>query len=219
MLEVGVNGTLLNLPGFVRSSLSESESSLHFSMWAMLSAPLLIGADLRHAPAWVFAILSNPEVIALSQDPLAAQAVRLVDDERGFFVPLPLVPFDFWGRVRTCFGACRKIQVWLKPLANHSAAIALVNLGDQLSADRSSFGPEDIEITGAAIELASSVDFASRSHCVRDPLRHQDGEVIPEGTSASSLILKRTRVQPRSHELLVIRPCTCHEASDVVDAS
>ena len=60
MLEVGVNGSVLNVPAFPRAALSEAESSLHFSMWAMLAAPLLIGADVRSAPRWVFDILGNP---------------------------------------------------------------------------------------------------------------------------------------------------------------
>ena len=90
MLEVGVEGPFLNVPGLPRTSLTESESALHFSMWAMLAAPLLIGADVRSSPSWVLDILGNPEVIAISQDALGRQAVRALDEEDGMFLPLPL---------------------------------------------------------------------------------------------------------------------------------
>ena len=62
MLEVGNGG------------LSEDESQSHFSMWAMLAAPLLAGNDLRSMPSAVQTILTNTEVIAVDQDPLGKQA-------------------------------------------------------------------------------------------------------------------------------------------------
>src|SRR3989440_5231501 len=61
MLEVG-NGKL-----------SDTEYRSHFSLWAMMAAPLLIGTDLRKASAATFSILENPDVIAVDQDPLGKQ--------------------------------------------------------------------------------------------------------------------------------------------------
>jgi len=83
MLEVGVNGTLLNVPFFPATSLTPKEAQLHFVMWAMLAAPLIIGADLRSAPEWVVDILGHEEVIEIDQDPLFQQATMIRDDFRG----------------------------------------------------------------------------------------------------------------------------------------
>ena len=151
----------------------------------------------------------SQEVIAISQDELARQAVRASDTEEGFYVPVPLVPPSFWGAVRTCFGTCRKVQVWVKPLANHSAAVAFLNLGDQWSASRASFGPELIEVSGTTLEELGGVRFSEGSLCVRDALRRQDVEVVPERTVAASFRLRRSAVAPRTHELIVLRPCAC----------
>lgn len=62
MLEVG-NGTL-----------TLGEQRVHFSTWAILSAPLLAGNDLTTMNEETLAILTNSEVIALNQDPLGLQA-------------------------------------------------------------------------------------------------------------------------------------------------
>jgi alpha-galactosidase len=67
MLEVGNPG------------LTKDENITHFSMWAMLSAPLMAGNDLRDMDKDVLEILTNPEVIALNQDPLGNQAIRFLD--------------------------------------------------------------------------------------------------------------------------------------------
>ena len=58
MLEVG-NGKL-----------SLAENRAHFSMWAMLAAPLLAGNDLPNMKPEIRAILTNRDVIAIDQDTL-----------------------------------------------------------------------------------------------------------------------------------------------------
>lgn len=47
----------------------------HFTLWAMVNAPLLIGYDLRHAPKALLDILGNTDVVAVNQDKLGNQAV------------------------------------------------------------------------------------------------------------------------------------------------
>lgn len=91
MLEVGNDG------------MSIVEYRAHFSMWAMLAAPLIAGNDLRTMPDAIRAILANAEVIALDQDPLGRQARRVRRDG--------------------------DIDVWVKPLADGSQAVALLNRG------------------------------------------------------------------------------------------
>src|SRR5438034_10798208 len=62
MLEVGNGG------------MTDAEYRTHFGLWAMMSAPLLIGTDLRTASAATLGILTNADVIAVDQDTLGRQA-------------------------------------------------------------------------------------------------------------------------------------------------
>src|SRR4051794_16278254 len=68
MLEVGNGG------------MTDTEYRSHFSLWAMMAAPLLIGSDLRKATPATLRILGNREVIALDQDRLGAQATVVSSD-------------------------------------------------------------------------------------------------------------------------------------------
>jgi alpha-galactosidase len=86
MLEVG-NGRL-----------SLAENRAHFSMWAMLAAPLLAGNDLPNMTPEVRAILTNRDVIAIDQDRLGHEATRVYSDGE----------VDVWTRppVRRSHGHC-----------------------------------------------------------------------------------------------------------------
>jgi alpha-galactosidase len=91
MLEVG-NGTL-----------TADENRSHFSMWAMLAAPLLAGNDLRSMSGTTTAVLTNAEVIAVDQDPLGAQGMLVATPQAG-------------------------LQVWSKPLSGGNVrAVTLLN--------------------------------------------------------------------------------------------
>src|SRR5260221_14514300 len=48
----------------------------HFSLWAMLAAPLIAGNDLRSMTPEIKAILTNKEIIAVNQDALGMQGRR-----------------------------------------------------------------------------------------------------------------------------------------------
>jgi alpha-galactosidase len=65
MLEVGNGGMTTN------------ENRAHFSLWAILAAPLLAGNDLRDMKPEIHDILSNKEVIAVNQDQLGRQGHRV----------------------------------------------------------------------------------------------------------------------------------------------
>jgi len=89
MLEVGNGG------------MTTEEYRAHFSMWAILAAPLMAGNDLRTMTPEIRDILTNREVIAVDQDPLGRQG-RKVRDDGG-------------------------VEVWSKELADGSRAVALLN--------------------------------------------------------------------------------------------
>jgi alpha-galactosidase len=85
--------------GPTQPDLTETEQRAHFSLWAMLAAPLLAGNDVRTMNPETVAILTNRDVIAVDQDPLVRQGHPLESDPR----------------------------IWLKQLSDGSVAIALTN--------------------------------------------------------------------------------------------
>jgi len=91
MLEVGNGG------------MSDTEYRAHFSLWAILAAPLIAGNDLRNMRPEVRDILANGEVIAVDQDPLGREGERV------------------WRN--------GDLEVWAKPLRDGSRAVVLLNRG------------------------------------------------------------------------------------------
>lgn len=58
----------------VGRSLSAEEDKTHFGLWCIMASPLLIGCDLTTLRPETLELLTNPELIALNQDPLGLQA-------------------------------------------------------------------------------------------------------------------------------------------------
>ncbi|BAL88016.1 putative alpha-galactosidase [Actinoplanes missouriensis 431] len=90
MLEVGVRGTF-----------TPTENRAHFSMWAIMAAPLIAGNDITTMSADVRSVLTNPDVLAINQDSAGRQAQRVRDSG--------------------------ETEVWAKTLSDGSAAVALLN--------------------------------------------------------------------------------------------
>lgn len=75
MLIVGTHSVSFPKP------LTVSQSRCQFSMWSALKSPLLVSADLTNVnvtPAFID-VLKNTEVLAVSDDALGREAVRLED--------------------------------------------------------------------------------------------------------------------------------------------
>lgn len=68
MLEVGNGG------------MTTEEYRSHFSIWALMKAPLLIGCDLRSMDSVTLSLLNNKEVIAVNQDKLGVQGKKIKKD-------------------------------------------------------------------------------------------------------------------------------------------
>lgn len=99
MLVVGLKGK-----GQIHGGgMSFIEYQTHMSLWCMACSPLMIGCDVRNMEKDTFALLSNREVLAINQDALGIPARRVKQ-----------------------FGPC---EVWKKPLADGSLAVALINRG------------------------------------------------------------------------------------------
>jgi alpha-galactosidase len=74
MLEIGYVG---GGPNLHPTCLTPDEQYTHLTMWCLLSAPLLIGCDLERLDSFTLNLLANDEVLALDQDALGKQAVRV----------------------------------------------------------------------------------------------------------------------------------------------
>ncbi len=84
--------------------MTTAEYQTHMSLWSMLASPLLAGNDVRNMTPEIKAILMNKEVIAVDQDKLGHQAAPVWKEG--------------------------KLEVWARPLADGSRAVALFNRGD-----------------------------------------------------------------------------------------
>lgn len=62
------------------SRLTADQQYTHISMWCLLSAPLILGCDLEKLDPFTLGLLTNDEVLAIDQDELGKQAVRLGTD-------------------------------------------------------------------------------------------------------------------------------------------
>ena len=79
-----------------------TEARSHFSLWAMISAPLLISYDLRQAPAReLLDIWKNADLVAVDQDPAGNQAIVAYDSDDA--------------------------QILVKTMADHHKVVALFN--------------------------------------------------------------------------------------------
>jgi alpha-galactosidase len=58
------------------NKLTIAEQRAHFTLWCLVKSPLLLANDLRDIPPEIMEIISNPEVIALNQDPLGIQGYK-----------------------------------------------------------------------------------------------------------------------------------------------
>ena len=114
MLVIGLKNS-----GYIKGGgCTEIEYSTQMTMWSMFSAPLMIGCDVRNMSESTKKILLDKDIIALDQDTLGQQAIRM---------------FRHNG-----------LEAWKKPLSDDRFAIVLFNRNED--ATTMSVGAEDLEI-------------------------------------------------------------------------
>ncbi|MEJ0001455.1 MAG: putative Ig domain-containing protein [Verrucomicrobiota bacterium] len=86
------------------SHLTPNEQYTHFSLWCLLSAPLLLGCDLAALDGFTLNLLTNDEVLAIDQDALGQEATPVSQDAN--------------------------VAIYRKPLEDGSCAVGLFNLTD-----------------------------------------------------------------------------------------
>lgn len=62
------------------SYLTPDEQYFHISLWSLLSAPLLLGCDMNDMDDFTMNLVTNDEVLAVDQDPLAMPANKIVTE-------------------------------------------------------------------------------------------------------------------------------------------
>jgi alpha-galactosidase len=87
----------------VGNGMSAAEDRAHFSMWAMLAAPLIAGNDVRKMSAETRGTLTNKEVIAVNQDALGIQGFPAISEDG--------------------------LETWVKPLSGDEWAVCFLNRG------------------------------------------------------------------------------------------
>jgi alpha-galactosidase len=81
------------------------EQQTHITIWAMLSAPLLVGCDLTKIDDFTRDLLCNDEVLAVNQDSLGQPARRISADG--------------------------SVEIWSRPLDDGTVAVAVFNRGTE----------------------------------------------------------------------------------------
>jgi alpha-galactosidase len=117
MLEVG-NGMSLN------------EDRAHFSLWAMLASPLIAGNDLRTMSNETLSVLTNKEIIAINQDALGVQALRIF--------------------------SAGDLQIWIKPLVNNEWAMLFLNRGEKTLTHAHQWQPLNDELSKRFVDFKKS---------------------------------------------------------------
>ena len=84
--------------------LTPNEQYTHISLWCLLCSPLLIGCDMTKLDDFTLNLLTNDEVLDVSQDPLGRQAGRIAKNG--------------------------SLEIWAKDLEDGSKAVGLFNRGE-----------------------------------------------------------------------------------------
>jgi alpha-galactosidase len=118
MLVVGKVGWGPSLHG---THLTPNEQYTHITLWCLLCSPLLIGCDMTQMDDFTKNLLTNDEVLAVSQDPLGQQAARIW---RG-----------------------NDAEVWAKDMEDGAKAVGLFNRGETAQTVTVQFS--DLGLTGS----------------------------------------------------------------------
>ena len=134
MLEVG---NVITVDG-ITYSMTPSEERAHFTMWYMMAAPLILGNDLRSISQETLDIIKNRALIAVDQDPLGIQGLRLKKEG--------------------------DLQYWFKPLKDGDWAFCVLNAGE--AAAKLTLDWKDLEVDDTF--SGRKTDFAGTTYMAQD---------------------------------------------------
>jgi len=122
----------------VGNGMPVNQERAHFTMWAMLAAPLISGNDLRNMSSETLNVLTNKEVIEINQDTLGIQGYK--------------------------YAVKDSVETWLKPLKNNEWALVYLNRSKSqksISVDWKNFRVND-EFSGRLFDTTTKDIFIVR---------------------------------------------------------
>ena len=163
----------------VGNGMTAAEDRAHFSLWCMMAAPLILGNDITDMTPETLATITNREVIAIDQDPLGIQGLRLKTEG--------------------------DIQYWFKPLSDGDWAFCILNVGEapaQVDIDWSALEVND-ELSGRC------TDFAHVNYLVKDLWNASAKPFTTlmkgKGKLRKQLVLRPAAANVGSHDVAVYR--------------
>lgn len=66
------------------NGLTFAEEEAHFGLWCIMSSPLMLGFDLAYLPEDTRTLITNPELLAVNQDPLGIQPEVVQHEGEGY---------------------------------------------------------------------------------------------------------------------------------------
>ncbi|KAK9240069.1 glycoside hydrolase superfamily [Lipomyces kononenkoae] len=170
MLEVGNGG------------MDDEEYKSHFSFWAAVKSPLLMGNDVNVMDAKALSILNNPAIIAVSQDPLGVPAVRR---------------WRYYVNDTNQYGQ-GEIQMWSGPLFGGDQLVILLNAGNSSRTMNATLADIFCVATGIAKEIQEDWDvydlWANRMDDATAQSIIDGTSIMGAGTSVASFYYNATQV-------------------------
>jgi alpha-galactosidase len=127
----------------VGNGMSTAEDRAHFSLWAMLAAPLMAGNDLAKMTPATREILTNAEVIAVDQDKLGVQGFRAYK--------------------------MGDVELWAKPLSAGNLAVTFLNRATTTATLRFAWREHRVE----DLVSKTDFDFNKATYQVRNLWTHK----------------------------------------------
>lgn len=151
--------------------MSDEEFRTQMTLWSVAAAPLVIASDPRTLSATSLATLKDPDVIAVNQDPLGKQAIRV--------------------------GAAGTTETWVKPLADGSVAVALLNRGDTATEISTTTDAVGLRTPRVTVKDAWNDSVTEAKKTIR--------AAVP-AHGAALLVVSKARGLPHSPRLVVSSP-------------
>jgi len=125
---------------------SKDEQVTMMSLWALAPSPLMLGMNMPENDDWTLSLLTNDEVLAVNQDPLGKQGIRI--------------------------SRTKEIEVWAKDLSGGAKAVGFFNRGgvEQLDESRAVFKSPLItrKTPGQSVSIDTDIKGAKKLYLVVD---------------------------------------------------
>ena len=161
-----------------KQRITEMQTRFQFSMWAIMTSPLLISANLRAMSAANVRTFSNADVIAVNQDALAVQGRRIS------------------GGNLSAFNAT---NVWSKPLANGDVAMVFANSdatqARDITCDASCMKAAGFDVAAATATSVCATDLWTGNTRTLTPAQGVTVAKVPPAGGLTMFRVNRTRTE------------------------